>query len=166
MHAWLSRRGQAPPANAAVSAPAAAASNRSSLVILNWQRPDNVRQILDRYTGYGVVDDILVWNNNHDQPFHYAHPKVRCINSDEFGLNTRWLGCACWHGTPASSSTTTISSATRRRRSTGSWRFTTGSRIGPTRCTDAIRRRRTIRGESGSRDAADRVRRPSHASPA
>lgn len=92
-HAWLSRRGQTPLANAAATAPATAALNRSSLVILNWQRPDNVRQILDRYTGYGVVDDILVWNNNHDQPFHYTHPKVRCINSDEFGLNTRWLGC-------------------------------------------------------------------------
>ena len=65
----------------------------ASLVVLNWQRPDNVRRILDRYVTFDGLDDIIVWNNNGSTPFRYAHSKVRCINSDEFGLNTRWLGC-------------------------------------------------------------------------
>jgi hypothetical protein len=93
--AWLSGTRRAP-VTFPVSAPLAvapAASHVASLVILNWQRPANVRQILDRYVTFAALDDILVWNNNSAEPFHYAHAKVRCVNSDELGLNTRWLGC-------------------------------------------------------------------------
>ena len=80
------------PASAFASPTSRAAGNVASLVVLNWQRPENVRQILDRYVSFDGLDDIIVWNNNGNTPFVYLHPKVRCINSDEFGLNTRWLG--------------------------------------------------------------------------
>ncbi|MGH7305080.1 MAG: hypothetical protein ACRELZ_17490 [Candidatus Rokuibacteriota bacterium] len=61
------------------------------MVILNWRRPENVRRILDAYTRYRQLDDLIVWNNNPDRLFTYDHPKVRCINSPDCGLNTRWL---------------------------------------------------------------------------
>src|SRR5215203_5790117 len=92
VRAWQtrSRRGDL----AVVAAPRAVRPDtRASLVLLNWQRPRNTRQILDRYVTFPAIDDVIVWNNNGSTPFEYLHPKVRCINSDEFGLNTRWLAC-------------------------------------------------------------------------
>src|ERR1700740_3634278 len=62
----------------------------ATVVILNWQRPANVRAIVDCYVGYRRVAEIIVWNNNGDQTFTYDHPKVRVIHSDDLGLNTRW----------------------------------------------------------------------------
>jgi hypothetical protein len=62
----------------------------ATVVILNWQRPANVRAIVDCYVGYRRVAEIMVWNNNGDQTFAYDHPKVRVIQSAELGLNTRW----------------------------------------------------------------------------
>lgn len=90
--AWFDRRRAS--STLAAEAPAAAADlPPASLVLLNWKRPENVRQILDRYVGFVVLDDLIVWNNHAVTPFQYEHPKVRCINSDEFGLNTRWAAC-------------------------------------------------------------------------
>jgi hypothetical protein len=65
----------------------------ASVVILNWRRPRNVHTILDAYVAHSRIDDIIVWNDNPEAHFAYAHPKVRCINSYDFGLNSRWLGC-------------------------------------------------------------------------
>ncbi|MDE2447592.1 MAG: hypothetical protein KGO22_01380, partial [Gammaproteobacteria bacterium] len=62
----------------------------ATVVILNWQRPANVRAILDCYVAYRRVSQIIVWNNNGGQTFTYDHPKVRVIHSAELGLNTRW----------------------------------------------------------------------------
>ena len=62
----------------------------ATVVILNWQRPANVRVILDCYVAYRQVAEIIVWNNNGGQTFAYDHPKVRVIHSAELGLNTRW----------------------------------------------------------------------------
>src|SRR5260370_682744 len=72
----------------------------ATVVILNWQRPANVRAILDCYVAYRQVAEIIVWNNNSGQTFAYDHPKVRVIHSAELGLNTRWAaallaGCGC-----------------------------------------------------------------------
>jgi len=89
--AWLGRQSEHPSVPPVASDRGSAA--RASLVILNWRRPDNVRTLLDRYVTFGSVDDIIVWNNNGAVPFAYPHAKVRCINSDEFGLTTRWLAC-------------------------------------------------------------------------
>ena len=38
----------------------------ATVVILNWQRPSNVRAILDHYTAYRRVAEIIVWSNNAD----------------------------------------------------------------------------------------------------
>jgi Glycosyl transferase family 64 domain len=62
----------------------------ATVVILNWQRPANVRAILDCYVAYRRVSQIIVWNNNDGQTFTYDHPKVRVIHSADLGLNTRW----------------------------------------------------------------------------
>lgn len=62
----------------------------ATVVILNWQRPANVRVILDSYVAYRRVSQIIVWNNNDGETFTYDHPKVRLILSAELGLNTRW----------------------------------------------------------------------------
>lgn len=62
----------------------------ATCVILNWQRPSNVRAILDRYTRYRGIGEIIVWNNNPDRTFTYDLPKVRQVHSTELGLNTRW----------------------------------------------------------------------------
>jgi Glycosyl transferase family 64 domain len=62
----------------------------ATVVILNWQRPANVRAILDTYVAYRRVSQIIVWSNNDGETFTYYHPKVRLILSAELGLNTRW----------------------------------------------------------------------------
>jgi hypothetical protein len=61
----------------------------ATVVILNWRRPSNVRTILDRYTEYRRVAEIILWNNDCCH-FRYDHPKVRLVQSAELGLNTRW----------------------------------------------------------------------------
>jgi hypothetical protein len=78
------RRTPAPPA------PGPAAPGLATMVILCWKRHANVRRIVRAYAEYARIGEVIVWNNNGAQPFLFAHPKVRCINSDEFGLNTRW----------------------------------------------------------------------------
>jgi Glycosyl transferase family 64 domain len=62
----------------------------ATVVLLSWQRPANVRTILDAYTRYRRVAEIVVWNNNPDLTFTYDHAKVRVVNSAELGLSTRW----------------------------------------------------------------------------
>src|SRR4030095_7522740 len=62
----------------------------ATLVLLSLERPSNVRTILDAYTRYRRIAEIIVWNNNPDLPFTYDHAKVRSVNSSELGLNTRW----------------------------------------------------------------------------
>jgi hypothetical protein len=80
----LARNGDAGVSGRAGVEPAA------TVVILNWQRPANVRAILDTYVAYGRVSQIIVWSNNDGETFTYYHPKVRLILSAELGLNTRW----------------------------------------------------------------------------
>jgi hypothetical protein len=48
----------------------------ASVVIMNWKRPQNVRQILDRMVNYKAVKEILVWHCNPETVFTYDHPKV------------------------------------------------------------------------------------------
>jgi Glycosyl transferase family 64 domain len=62
----------------------------ATVVLLNWQRPSNVRTILDAYTRYRRIAEIIVWNNNPDLTFTYEQAKVRSVNSAELGLSTRW----------------------------------------------------------------------------
>src|SRR5438093_1447964 len=62
----------------------------ATVILLNWQRPSNVRTILDVYTRYRRIAEIIVWNNNPDLTFTHSDPKVRSVNSGELGLSTRW----------------------------------------------------------------------------
>src|SRR5690348_4365396 len=65
---------------------------RASLLLLNWKRPGNLSRILAMEQSYKHVAEILVFNNNSDEPFHHAHPKVKVLNaSTDFGLRSRWI---------------------------------------------------------------------------
>lgn len=63
-----------------------------SLLILNWQRPENLKKILDTQADYENIGEILIFNNNKDINFQYSHPKVKILNSSfDFGLRSRWI---------------------------------------------------------------------------
>lgn len=73
---------------------------RLSLVLLNWQRPANVRRIIEHYRDFAtfdpplgrLIDDITVFNN-HPQPFD--HPQARVINAScDTGLYSRFAAAA------------------------------------------------------------------------
>src|SRR5260370_7496603 len=51
----------------------------ATVVILNWQRPANVRVILDSYVAYRRGSHIIVWNNNDGEPFPSPPPKLPLI---------------------------------------------------------------------------------------
>src|SRR5207245_1771984 len=81
----------------AATGPAEASGSRwaqdgpaATVILLNWQRLSNVRTILDVYTRYRWIAEIIVWNNNPELTFTHRHPKVRSVNSGELGLSTRW----------------------------------------------------------------------------
>jgi hypothetical protein len=69
----------------------------ASVVIMNWKRPSNVRQILDAMVQYPAVGEVVVWMCNLETTFTYNHPKVRIIDepgaNDKFGLNVRFKAC-------------------------------------------------------------------------
>jgi len=84
------RRDTAQPASPRSDGARSAPEPVATVILLSWQRPSNVRTILDAYTRYRRVAEIIVWNNNPDLSFTYDHAKVRSVNSSELGLNTRW----------------------------------------------------------------------------
>jgi len=62
--------------------PAAKCVPRSaSACLVSWKRPDNIRLIVDRLRSEPLIDDIVVWNNNPDQPLEIDAPDVTVINS-------------------------------------------------------------------------------------
>lgn len=68
-------------------------------VILNWKRPDNVRQILHGWQRDGLVQQAIVWNNN--PAIYFRHPWAQSLNaSSDFGLYTRFAA-ACLATTEA-----------------------------------------------------------------
>ena len=65
---------------------------KASLLLLNWKRAANLTRIIAQETAYQRVQEILVFNNNASEPFHYQHPKVKVLNaSTDFGLRVRWV---------------------------------------------------------------------------
>lgn len=65
---------------------------RTSLLILNWMRPENLKRILAAQADYDCIGEILVFNNNNKKHFQYQHPKVKLLNSShDFGLRSRWI---------------------------------------------------------------------------
>eukprot|EP00959_Pyramimonas_sp_CCMP1952_P438819 9186932-Pyramimonas_sp.AAC.2 len=49
----------------------------ASVVVMNWKRVANVRQILDALVTYRAVKEIILWHCNRETIFFYDHPKVR-----------------------------------------------------------------------------------------
>lgn len=67
-----------------------------SLVLLAWNRPDNVNTIIQQYAGYACVGEIIVWNNNkHRFVSDLGLDKVKVINcSADCGLNSRFVAAS------------------------------------------------------------------------
>jgi hypothetical protein len=62
-----------------------------SVVMLSWQRAPSVRRICAQLAGYGLVDEIIVWNNNPAEQLDLPGPKLRVITSArDLGLFTRF----------------------------------------------------------------------------
>ena len=65
-----------------------------SVIMMSWERPENINKILSTYQEYNCINEIIVWNNH---PHFYISnlnlSKVKVINSSaDFGLNTRFIG--------------------------------------------------------------------------
>lgn len=68
---------------------------RLSLVIMNWERPQIVEQIVSTYSAYRVIGDIVVWNNNPSSSLDLDRlgvlgdvKSVTCKH--DAGLDSRW----------------------------------------------------------------------------
>jgi Glycosyl transferase family 64 domain len=63
-----------------------------SLIILNWKRPKMVSLIVDRYSTYSAIGDIVVWSNSHeDLPDLSRHPRVKLVTCrHNAGVDARW----------------------------------------------------------------------------
>jgi hypothetical protein len=62
--------------------------------MMAWTRSENVNQIIDRYSTYDVVGEIIIWNNN-EKMFvsDLGIDKVKVLNcSVDFGLDSRFIG--------------------------------------------------------------------------
>lgn len=74
-----------------VSSLSAMNSEKVSVLILSWRRPDQVKAIVETEAAYESVAEVIVFNNNPAAPFMHSHPKVRVLNSTfDFGLRSRW----------------------------------------------------------------------------
>jgi hypothetical protein len=67
---------------------------KCSIVMMSWERPENINKILLIYQEYNCIDEIIIWNNH---PHFYISnlnlSKVKVLNSStDFGLNTRFIG--------------------------------------------------------------------------
>ena len=62
--------------------------------LLSWQRPDNIRLIVESLHSLEFVDEVLVWSNNPQAQLSFSLPKVRVISSlENLGCAARYL-CA------------------------------------------------------------------------
>jgi hypothetical protein len=69
--------------------------NKVSLILLNWKRTEELKSIVKKYSGYDLVGEILVWNNNPEIHLTIDSEKTRIINtSEDFGLFTRFAAAA------------------------------------------------------------------------
>jgi hypothetical protein len=65
---------------------------RLSLIIMNWKRPQMVTKIVERYSNYSIIGDIIVWNNNFESTLDFKNlPNVKVvICKHDAGLDSRW----------------------------------------------------------------------------
>ena len=61
-----------------------------SVVIMNWLRPENVRFIVQTYSDYAIIDEIIVSNGRMDTAISddEKYPKIKC--HDDFLLNSTY----------------------------------------------------------------------------
>lgn len=59
-------------------------------LLLNWKRPDNMKQIIDCLTGQTAGVEIFLWNNNKKDPAKYG-VDVKIHSSRNFLCWPRWL---------------------------------------------------------------------------
>lgn len=63
-----------------------------SVISLHWDRTENTHKIIESLKGSDLVDDVIVWNNNHKKVFHSNYPWVRVVNTScDFGMETRYI---------------------------------------------------------------------------
>jgi hypothetical protein len=68
---------------------------KCSIVILSWNRQENIKLILQQYSNYCIVEEIIVWNNNKNYLISGLETdKIKVINCEQdFGLNSRFVSC-------------------------------------------------------------------------
>ena len=68
-----------------------------TVVLLNFNRPDNIRKIVESMVSYSNVAEILVVSNNPNNTFSYGHDKVVILDmmayEDELGVAVRFKAC-------------------------------------------------------------------------
>lgn len=75
-----------------------------TVVLLNFNRPDNIRMIVDKMVTYRNVAEIIIVSNNPNTTFTYSHEKVVVLDmmvyEDELGVAVRFKACLLatnWH---------------------------------------------------------------------
>lgn len=67
----------------------------TTVVMMSWRRPDNVKRILASLSRIGAVAEVIVWNNNTEVWLESDRPIVRIVNSNsDLGLYTRFAAAA------------------------------------------------------------------------
>jgi len=62
-----------------------------SVLILSWRRLENLSKILSSESAYGIVDEIIVFNNYSLSTIAPLNQKTKILNSSyDFGLRSRW----------------------------------------------------------------------------
>lgn len=66
-----------------------------TVVILSYNRPENVEQVLAEISSYDEIDEIVVLHGNRDKYVDFDFPKVLNVkdfeNNDKYGAARRWL---------------------------------------------------------------------------
>ena len=66
-----------------------------SLVILNWKRPQNVVEIVNKMKQYSCIDEIIISNGNKEHAVKMKHRKIKVyddsILNGKYGLDLRFI---------------------------------------------------------------------------
>jgi len=65
-------------------------NTKISIILLSWKRESNIDLIINSYENIPIVDEIIIWNNNHEVNLN-SNIKTKIINSSEdMGMRTRF----------------------------------------------------------------------------
>jgi hypothetical protein len=76
----------------AITAVSRAEKKKMTFIIMNWKRPQMVSILVERYSTYSAIGDVVIWNNNPECSFDvgkYGNVKVVTCKHDA-GLDSRW----------------------------------------------------------------------------